>query len=201
MLTSRCAPDAGVDRGFPGGHRRVAGAATQPDRARAHEPTEVRDRRWPGRDVTVGEIMGELSGGVFGDEGAEPLLGVTALESAGIEVDPQNQRLERLPATARIAAGMNRRDPATVWCLGDDSVMAGGRRVGEGRGGAMPDARSSVAASRLATAMTPAAGWWARTAAARPSAQATPPARRRAAAPAGFSNGATHIWRSDIVEP
>ena len=53
-------------------------------------------------DVTVGEleIMGELSGGVivFGDEGAEPSLGVTALESAGIEVDPQNQRLERLPA-------------------------------------------------------------------------------------------------------
>ena len=53
-------------------------------------------------DVTVGEleIMGELSGGVivFGDEGAEPLLGVTALESAGIEVDPQNQRLRRLPA-------------------------------------------------------------------------------------------------------
>ena len=53
-------------------------------------------------DVAVGEleIMGELSGGVivFGDEGAEPLLGVTALESAGIEVDPQNQRLKRLPA-------------------------------------------------------------------------------------------------------
>ena len=53
-------------------------------------------------DVTVGEleIMGELSGGVivFGDEGAEPLLGVTALESAGIEVDPLNQRLKRLPA-------------------------------------------------------------------------------------------------------
>ena len=30
---------------------------------------------------------------MFGDEGAKPLLGVTALESAGIEVDPQNQRL------------------------------------------------------------------------------------------------------------
>ena len=49
-------------------------------------------------DVTVGEleIMGALSGGVvvFRDEGAEPLLGVTALEFAGIEVDPQNQRLK-----------------------------------------------------------------------------------------------------------
>ena len=53
-------------------------------------------------DVAVGEleIMGEISGGVivFGDDGDEPLLGVTALESAGIEVDPQNQRLKRLPA-------------------------------------------------------------------------------------------------------
>ena len=53
-------------------------------------------------DVTVGEleVMGALSGGVivFGDEGTEPLLGVTALESAGIEIDPQNQRLKQLPA-------------------------------------------------------------------------------------------------------
>ena len=53
-------------------------------------------------DVAVGEleIMGELSGGVivFGDDGVEPLLGVTALGSAGIEVDPQNQQLKRLPA-------------------------------------------------------------------------------------------------------
>lgn len=65
-------------------------------------------------DVTVGEleIMGTLSGGVlvFGDEGAEPLLGVTALESAGIEVDPQNQRLKRLPAVR--LRGL-RRAPAT----------------------------------------------------------------------------------------
>ncbi|MCY4438142.1 MAG: hypothetical protein OXE05_12510 [Chloroflexi bacterium] len=28
----------------------------------------------------------------------EPLLGVTALESVGIEVDPMNQQLKRLPA-------------------------------------------------------------------------------------------------------
>ena len=30
---------------------------------------------------------------------AEPLLGVTALESVGIEVDPRNQSLKRLPST------------------------------------------------------------------------------------------------------
>ena len=47
------------------------------------------------------EFMGEFVGGtiVFGEEGAEPLLGVTALESVGIEVDPHDQTLHRLPST------------------------------------------------------------------------------------------------------
>ena len=53
-------------------------------------------------DITVGEIefMGETVGGtiLYGAADAEPLLGVTALESVGIEVDPVNQRLKRLPA-------------------------------------------------------------------------------------------------------
>ncbi len=53
-------------------------------------------------DITVAEIefMGEIVGGtiVFGEANTEPLLGVTALESVGIEVDPLNQRLKRLPA-------------------------------------------------------------------------------------------------------
>ena len=46
------------------------------------------------------EFMGEIVGGtvLFGEANAEPLLGVTALESVGIEVDPLNQRLKRLPA-------------------------------------------------------------------------------------------------------
>ena len=35
---------------------------------------------------------------VYGDVGAEPLLGVTALESGGFEVDPRNEELKRLPA-------------------------------------------------------------------------------------------------------
>jgi clan AA aspartic protease len=44
-------------------------------------------------------VMGEVTAGrvVFGPENAEPLLGVTALESAGLTVDP-NQTLNRLPA-------------------------------------------------------------------------------------------------------
>ena len=46
------------------------------------------------------EFMGEFVGATiaFGEPEAEPLLGVTALESAGIEGDPRNQTLERLPA-------------------------------------------------------------------------------------------------------
>ena len=46
------------------------------------------------------ELMGEIVGStvLFGDEKAEPLLGVTALESLGIEVDPLNQQLKKLPA-------------------------------------------------------------------------------------------------------
>lgn len=53
-------------------------------------------------DIAVAQIefMGEVVGAtvIFGKDDAEPLLGVTALESVGIEVDPQNQRLKRLPA-------------------------------------------------------------------------------------------------------
>ena len=46
------------------------------------------------------EFMGEFTAGlvIFGSAGAEPLLGVTALESVGIEIDPQNQRLKKLPS-------------------------------------------------------------------------------------------------------
>ena len=54
-------------------------------------------------DIAVArvEFMGEFVGAtiIFGDPGAEPLLGVTALESVGIEVDPYNQTLKRLPST------------------------------------------------------------------------------------------------------
>jgi clan AA aspartic protease len=53
-------------------------------------------------EVTNGEIefMGESLGAriILGPEGAEPILGVTALESAGIELDPRSQRLKKLPS-------------------------------------------------------------------------------------------------------
>jgi clan AA aspartic protease len=46
------------------------------------------------------EFMGELTAGrvIFGLPDCEPLLGVTALESVGIMVDPANKTLRRLPA-------------------------------------------------------------------------------------------------------
>ena len=53
-------------------------------------------------DITIAEIEfeGEIVGGtiIYGDDDAEPLLGVTALESGGFEVDPRGETLKRLPA-------------------------------------------------------------------------------------------------------
>ena len=45
-------------------------------------------------------FMGEITAGrvIFGPDGVEPLLGVTALESVGIVIDPANRTLKRLPA-------------------------------------------------------------------------------------------------------
>ncbi len=46
------------------------------------------------------EFMGEITAGrvIFGPQNSEPLLGVTALESVGIMVDPTTKSLKRLPA-------------------------------------------------------------------------------------------------------
>ena len=53
-------------------------------------------------DITTADIefQGVVVGGtiVYGDAGTEPLLGVTALESGGFEVDPRTQELKRLRA-------------------------------------------------------------------------------------------------------
>lgn len=46
------------------------------------------------------EFMGEITAGrvIFGPDDAEPILGVTALESVGITIDPASRTLKRLPA-------------------------------------------------------------------------------------------------------
>jgi clan AA aspartic protease len=45
-------------------------------------------------------FMGEITAGrvIFDPDNAEPILGVTALESVGITVDPATRTLKRLPA-------------------------------------------------------------------------------------------------------
>ena len=71
------------------------------------EPTgrrtyELADGRELAVDVTVAEIefTGAVVGGtvIVGKADMEPLLGLTALESVGIEMDPRSQQLKRLPA-------------------------------------------------------------------------------------------------------
>lgn len=46
------------------------------------------------------EFMGDITAGriIFGPDDAEPILGVTALESVGIAVDPKTHTLKRMPA-------------------------------------------------------------------------------------------------------
>ena len=60
-------------------------------------------------DITIAEIefKGEVVGGtiVYGDAGTESVLGSTALDSGGFEVDPRNGELKRLPAVLLKAWG------------------------------------------------------------------------------------------------
>jgi clan AA aspartic protease len=45
-------------------------------------------------------FMGEVTAGrvIFGPDDVDPILGVTALESVGITIDPASRTLKRLPA-------------------------------------------------------------------------------------------------------
>ena len=71
----------------------------QPQGKRTYELADGSEIRF---DIAVArvEFMGEFVGAtiLFGEDDTEPLLGVTALESVGIEVDPLNQTLKRRPA-------------------------------------------------------------------------------------------------------
>ena len=71
----------------------------KPEGQRVYETADGREAKLDFARAFI-EFMGDLTAGrvVIADGDAEPLLGVTALESAGIEVDPVNQRLKRLPA-------------------------------------------------------------------------------------------------------
>lgn len=71
----------------------------RPEGKMAYELAEGTVREYPYGLARI-EFMGEITAArvVFGEPGSEPLLGVTALESVGIVVDPANKTLERLPA-------------------------------------------------------------------------------------------------------
>lgn len=86
-----------VDCMVPGIH--LKGIGLSPQGKRTYELAGGKEIRV---DVAVGQVefMGEIVGAtiIYGPDDSEPILGVTALESAGIEVDPRSQRLKRLPA-------------------------------------------------------------------------------------------------------
>jgi clan AA aspartic protease len=87
-----------IDCRVPGKHLRALGL--KPRSKRVYELANGKESTC---EVTVAEIefLGDVVGAtvIFGPDDAEPILGVTALESAGIEVDPRSQRLKRLPST------------------------------------------------------------------------------------------------------
>ncbi len=69
---------------------------------RGRRTYELADGRRETVDITPAEVefMGEIVGATvgFGPDDVEPILGLTALESVGIEIDPVSQRLKRRPA-------------------------------------------------------------------------------------------------------
>jgi clan AA aspartic protease len=71
-------------------------------RPKGYRVYELTDGREFTMEVTTADIefMGETVGGtiLLGEADAEPLLGATALASAGIEVDPKSHRLTRRSA-------------------------------------------------------------------------------------------------------
>lgn len=87
-----------IDTLVPANHLKATGL-----KPKAQRTYELADGSEIKMDITTGDIefMGEIVGGtiIFGDNESEPILGVTALESVGIDVDPRNQTLKRMPAT------------------------------------------------------------------------------------------------------
>src|SRR6266581_4031690 len=65
----------------------------------AYELADGTVREYPFGLVRI-EFMGETTAGrvIFAAPGTEPLLGVTALDSVGIIIDPANKTLKRFPA-------------------------------------------------------------------------------------------------------
>ncbi len=136
--------------------RRLESIGLRPQGRRTYS---LADGRQLEMDVAVAqlELLGDLVGStvVFGPDDAEPLLGVTALESLGVEVDPANQRLNKAPSVPLKLADRNRiaaspaRAPASrggggCWTLPAAGATGepppGGPRVAPPAAGALPGA-------------------------------------------------------------
>ena len=78
--------------------RHLEAIGITPDRQRTFE---MADGTPVTLDIAIARLdfLGEFGADivVFGEGDVEPLLGVTALESAGMVVDPRTQQLRRLP--------------------------------------------------------------------------------------------------------
>ena len=93
FLVDTCATDSMA----PGRVLREAGI---PEQGRSmYELADGEVREYPFGVAQI-EFMGEITAGriIFGPDDSDPLLGVTALESVGITVDPASRTLKRLPA-------------------------------------------------------------------------------------------------------
>ena len=86
-----------TDSLVPGSELRRIGV--QPVGTTAYELADGTVHQYSFGLVEIG-FMDELTAGrvIFGPDNAEPILGVTALESVGITIDPSNRTLKRLPA-------------------------------------------------------------------------------------------------------
>jgi clan AA aspartic protease len=73
--------------------------AVQPVGTMVYELADGTKHEYPFGLVEI-RFMGEITAGrvVFGPDDVEPVLGVTALESVGISIDPATRTLKRLPA-------------------------------------------------------------------------------------------------------
>ncbi|HUI40612.1 MAG TPA: aspartyl protease family protein [Terriglobia bacterium] len=86
-----------TDSMAPGQELRKIGL--KPMGSTVYELADGRVQEYPFGLVEIA-FMGEVTAGriIFGPDDIEPLLGVTALESVGITVDPATRTLKRLPA-------------------------------------------------------------------------------------------------------
>jgi len=78
---------------------RLRQIGVQPVGTMVYELADGTQHEYPFGLVEI-RFMGEITAGrvVFAPDDVEPMLGVTALESVGITVDPANRTLKRLPA-------------------------------------------------------------------------------------------------------